>query len=71
MFGYVDTEFLFLMPVNFEAAPVNRNDIDVICNCFVNRISTTFIGRVGILYIYMYFERERERERFMTKCRTE
>jgi hypothetical protein len=46
MCGYADPACFF--PVKFQAAPVNRNDTDVIRNCFVNAICTAFIGRMGL-----------------------
>ena len=45
MFVYADPECYFFLPVNFQAAPVNRNDSELMCNCFIEVRNTTLSRR--------------------------
>ena len=52
MFVYADPECSFFLPVKFQAAPVNRNDIELICNCFIKVRNTTLSRRNRIYNIH-------------------
>jgi len=45
---YVYPECSFFLPVNFQAAPVNRNDTELTCSCFIKVRNTTLIRRSRI-----------------------
>jgi hypothetical protein len=51
MYVYADPECYFFLPVKFEAAPVNRNDSELMCNCFIEVRNTTLRRRNGIYSI--------------------